>query len=289
MSVSTKDLQIARRNAKRTRASKACVRCRSSKTQCSDYRPCKRCKNTGLGRSCIENDTDECVAYQFVNPCPTPSPACEMKSISHEANATSMGTKGYIQESSQRNKPESVPHPIELVPAAQASHLSFTMSGSANGDLQQALGRSVRLATNISMPDVNNVQRPYPPLSASISAALLSALPSTRHGTAYFSGTPNILDSIPNQNTNFHAPSAPFIPTTLLGQQAASQRAFQSPSDLLAIDRLRLLLALTTSVPSHPALPSFSRGVLLHGPEGAVPREGPVPWLLSHAGTAWPR
>ena len=184
---------------------------------------------------------------------PDPKSSPRNEEHSHEANATSTGTKDYIQESSQRNKPESVPHSSELVPATQASHLSFTMSGRPNADLQQALRRSVRISTHDSMPDVNNVQRPYPPLSASTSAALLSALPSIRHGTAEVSGTTNILDLIPNQNTNFHAlPSAPFIPTTLLSQQAASQRAFQSPADLLAIDRLRLLLALTTSVPSHP-------------------------------------
>ena len=258
MSVSAKDLQIARRNAKRTRASKACVRCKSSKTQCSDYRPCKRCKNTGLGGSCIDKDADECVAYQFVNPCPTPSPAREMISITHEANATSLGTKDHNQKSSLQNrydlqtKPESIPYSANLVPAAQTPSLSFTMSGSANADLQQALGRSVRLSTDVSRLHFCDVQGPYPPLSASMREALTSATPSIRHDAGKVSGTPNIMDFIPNHNTNFHAPSAPFIPTTLPSQQAASQRTFQSPADLLAIDRLRLLLALTTSVPSHP-------------------------------------
>ena len=252
MSVSTKDLQIARRNAKRTRASKACVRCKSSKTQCSDYRPCKRCKNTGLGGSCIDKDADESVAYQFRNPCPNPSPVREMISITHEPNATSLGTKDYNQESSQRNKPESVPYSAELVPAAQASHLRFTMSGSTNADLQQALARSIRLSTDISMPHLNNVQRPNP-AHTSINAALLSAPPSIRHGAAQVSGGRKIMDFIPNQNTDFHAlPSAPIV-NTLLSQQAVSQRTFQSPSDLLAIDRLRLLLALTTSGPAYPA------------------------------------
>ena len=258
MSVSTKDLQIARRNAKRTRASKACVRCKSSKTQCSDYRPCKRCKNTGLGGICIDKDADESVAYQFVSACPTPSPAREMISIAHEPNATSLGTKDHNQESSQRNKPKSIPFSAELVPAAQASHLSFTMSGSANADLQQALARSIGLSTDISMPHVNNVQRPNSEHSTSINAALLSATPSIRHGAAQVPEERKIMDFIPNQNTNFHAlPSAPYIVNTLLSQQAVSQRAFQSPADLLAIDRLRLLLALTTSGPAQMALLPF--------------------------------
>ena len=263
MSVSTKDLQIARRNAKRTRASKACVRCKSSKTQCSDYRPCKRCKNTGLGGSCIDKDADESVAYQFENAYPSPSPARGTINITHEQNATSIGTKDYIQESSQQSryglqeKPRSVPHSAELVPAAQALHMSFTSNGSANAVLQQTWARSFRLSTDFSMPHFNEVQGPYPPLSASMRAALMSALPSISNGAAEYSGTPNIMDFIPNQYTNI-LPSVPLIPTTLLSQQAASQRVFQSPADLLVIDRLRLLLALTTSGPAHLAsLPFF--------------------------------
>ena len=266
MSVSTKDLQIARRNAKRTRASKACVRCKSSKTQCSDYRPCKRCKNTGLGGSCIDNDANESAAYRFENACPTPSPAREMISIIQEPNTTSMGTKDYNRKSSQQSryglqkKPESVPHSAELAPSAKASDLSFAMSVRANAVLQQTFARSVRLSTDVSMPHFNDVQGPSPPLSALMRAAFMSALPSSSNGAAEFSGTPNIssLDFSPNQNTNFHTLSAPSIPTTLLSQQAAGQRVFQSPADLLAIDRLRLLLALTTSGPPHPtSLPSL--------------------------------
>ena len=42
-SVSSKAIQKARQMAKRNRTSVACGRCKSAKTKCSDYRPCKQC------------------------------------------------------------------------------------------------------------------------------------------------------------------------------------------------------------------------------------------------------
>jgi hypothetical protein len=44
--VSSIDIQKARRNALRTRASAACASCKTAKMKCSDFRPCKRCANT---------------------------------------------------------------------------------------------------------------------------------------------------------------------------------------------------------------------------------------------------
>ena len=41
--VSSKEIQKARRIAKRTRSAIACVRCKVSKVKCNDYRPCKHC------------------------------------------------------------------------------------------------------------------------------------------------------------------------------------------------------------------------------------------------------
>jgi hypothetical protein len=54
--ISTKDLQKARRNAERKRASVACARCKAGKTKCSDYRPCKKCKNSNVMRECVDGD-----------------------------------------------------------------------------------------------------------------------------------------------------------------------------------------------------------------------------------------
>ena len=50
--VSSKDIQKARQNAKRTRAYVACGRCKTSKVACSNYRPCKRCAGSGNSRMC---------------------------------------------------------------------------------------------------------------------------------------------------------------------------------------------------------------------------------------------
>ena len=41
--VSSKEIQKARRSAKRTKSAVACARCKVSKVKCNDYRPCKNC------------------------------------------------------------------------------------------------------------------------------------------------------------------------------------------------------------------------------------------------------
>ena len=45
-SVSSKEIQKARRTAKRTRSAVACARCKASKVKCNDYRPCKQCTDS---------------------------------------------------------------------------------------------------------------------------------------------------------------------------------------------------------------------------------------------------
>jgi hypothetical protein len=47
--VSSKELQKARQIAKRNRTSVACARCKTAKSKCTDYRPCKRCVIAGVG------------------------------------------------------------------------------------------------------------------------------------------------------------------------------------------------------------------------------------------------
>ena len=51
--VCSKDIQLARRNAKRNRAATACARCKSAKVKCSDYRPCKNCAETEYSDFCL--------------------------------------------------------------------------------------------------------------------------------------------------------------------------------------------------------------------------------------------
>jgi hypothetical protein len=54
-SVSSTDIQKARRHAKRKRASSACDRCKTAKVRCSDYRPCKHCEESGSKDTCLLN------------------------------------------------------------------------------------------------------------------------------------------------------------------------------------------------------------------------------------------
>ena len=46
--VASKDLLKARQIAKRNRAAKACAPCKTAKSKCSDYQPCKRCSKFGF-------------------------------------------------------------------------------------------------------------------------------------------------------------------------------------------------------------------------------------------------
>ena len=55
--VSSKDIQDARRSAKRTRALSACMRCKRAKIKCSDFRPCKGCTDAQIGASCRDTTT----------------------------------------------------------------------------------------------------------------------------------------------------------------------------------------------------------------------------------------
>ena len=55
--VSSKDIQVARRSAKRTRALSACMRCKRAKIKCSDFRPCKSCTDAQIGPSCRDTTT----------------------------------------------------------------------------------------------------------------------------------------------------------------------------------------------------------------------------------------
>ena len=60
----SENLQTVRRSAKRRRAFAACVRCKTSKIQCSDFRPCKRCADSGNGGSCTDQTETNRTHYQ---------------------------------------------------------------------------------------------------------------------------------------------------------------------------------------------------------------------------------
>ena len=53
----SKQLIRAQRLAKRTRASAACLPCKSKKAKCNDYRPCARCQRSP-GEVCIDDNPE---------------------------------------------------------------------------------------------------------------------------------------------------------------------------------------------------------------------------------------
>ncbi len=63
------DLKSDVKPERRQRVSAACDYCKSSKTKCSDFRPCARCLRAGRGPSCIDSDpiTDPQVKFFQTN------------------------------------------------------------------------------------------------------------------------------------------------------------------------------------------------------------------------------
>ena len=57
--LSSKDLLKIRRNVQRRRSKSACLRCKSQKIKCSDFRPCSKCKSTKSEPGCIESSEAE--------------------------------------------------------------------------------------------------------------------------------------------------------------------------------------------------------------------------------------
>jgi hypothetical protein len=57
----SKAIQKARRMAKRTRTGIACTRCKSTKTKCSDHRPCKHCIYLGAACTDVNSAISPCV------------------------------------------------------------------------------------------------------------------------------------------------------------------------------------------------------------------------------------
>ncbi len=70
--VSSQDLQRVRKNAKRTRASVACARCKAAKTKCSGYRPCKRCSDSNVAcffkPGCFESTSQKSKTQSWSEP-----------------------------------------------------------------------------------------------------------------------------------------------------------------------------------------------------------------------------
>ena len=98
MFVSTDDLQKARRNAKRSRAFAACVSCKSARTQCSDYRPCKRCAGFRKGGDCVDqNETNSKKAYRIEMTNPIFCPLIIQNTDSDQSSSLSVIQNSFVQ------------------------------------------------------------------------------------------------------------------------------------------------------------------------------------------------
>ena len=58
---------------RRQRVSAACDYCKSSKTKCSDFRPCARCLRAGRGTTCTDSDPVTDHQVKFFQPKPASS------------------------------------------------------------------------------------------------------------------------------------------------------------------------------------------------------------------------
>ena len=99
----TDDLQKARRNAKRSRAFAACVSCKSARTQCSDYRPCKRCAEFGKAGDCVDqNETNAKKAYRIETTNPIFCPLISQNSNPDKSSFLSALQNSFVQERSSQ-------------------------------------------------------------------------------------------------------------------------------------------------------------------------------------------
>jgi hypothetical protein len=89
--VSSDEIRRVRKNAKRTRAFVACVRCKVAKIKCSGYRPCKRCCDSNVA-CCFdvacESTSQESKAQHWKDPASVTS----FQSWSHLQNDSSQGS-----------------------------------------------------------------------------------------------------------------------------------------------------------------------------------------------------
>ena len=109
----------ARRMAQRSRASTACIRCKSNKVRCSDYRPCSRCRKAGATSTCMD-------LQSAVQHSPSASPTQTCKKIS----AASM-IPGIIQSPSVNDSFDRLSHSV--YDATQINWIAWSQSQRIEG------------------------------------------------------------------------------------------------------------------------------------------------------------
>jgi hypothetical protein len=213
--VSSKEIQKARRIAKRIRASVACAGCRYKKAKCSEFRPCKICVSAGTA-------------------CKDSSGAVNTKTTSHYSSRhndpADFNTPGYVHsqdKSLDEARPRTIstdhrPPPkfqsVQMIRSDQPALFSRMQHQYAPPLVDYVAFRSAPIASNFSLPSV-----------------MMNSTPLFQH---MLPTTTSSLPPLPSANT-----IPPSIAALLL------QASTPAPPSLLP-PALQLLLALSTPPPA---------------------------------------
>ena len=191
MSISTDDLQKARRNAKRSRAFAACVSCKSARAQCSDYRPCKRCAGFGKGGECVDqNETNSKKAYRIEMTNPFFCPLISQNPDSAKSSSLSAIQNSLVQNQSSQ---ESV---------LQSATNDFMAQIPSPGIKQSRQQQTAALHT--SAQPLHGIHLPFPFPNPKRRSEPSSAQPSLYDGACGYASTPgeNLVSAIPVRSFN---------------------------------------------------------------------------------------
>ena len=130
--VSSKDIQDARRSAKRMRAMSACLRCKHGKIKCSDFRPCTSCTYAQIGPSCRGMTTTmkksiACSAKKILKSGSDSTISSEMKVpdavTSDNTNIATIQTSTDARVSNSETLSDGLSDPRQQLLARSSSHL----------------------------------------------------------------------------------------------------------------------------------------------------------------------
>ena len=280
MRISTDDLQKARRNAKRSRAFAACVPCKSARAQCSDYRPCKRCSDSGKGGYCVDqNETNHKRAYRFAATSDMSSPNSDrIITSSNDALLPVSDLAGSAQYSAvQTVHSETKPVPT-LHFAVYDGSSQRSVTNSTNACQQRA---SAPQCGTISAQPLNTVQQRCPLHDPTIAfrSAWPSASSSPVHAAAGImpwnctipiNGISDaghiILQNLINSNLSMPAESS-HIPQSIVNRAAINAMMRASGAGFSALGHHQAAALPCNPVSAHP-LPHFQASCFTSGSAG---------------------
>ena len=232
------------RNAKRTRVSSACIRCKSAKIKCSDFRPCQKCTDSGKGSICEDQSETKRNKVSFYE-----DPGRHQQSITGLHTAVMNKHKqseDYIREAcateGKNTISRSFSHSSEYDAAAR---ISKSTGSPENATVLQCQSNTVKT--------FHGFHPSCPPQHTFLRAGSLMPPPPFYHREHRFVASQSSSQYMPHQIYNFQRlPPLAGAPPAFLPHP---QQTLPSPADFLAVDRLRLLLALAAggSAPAHAA------------------------------------